>query len=90
VIYPSLCYFFLDPFFLDLSFSSLLLPIYNADTDKQKILKENKDKSGIYMFKNLINGKKYVGSSENLKRRLAEYLNVASFALEQAQLFNAF
>jgi hypothetical protein len=42
------------------------------------------------MFKNLINGKRYVGSSSNLSRRFTEYLNVASFALEQAQLFNAY
>jgi hypothetical protein len=31
VVYPSLCYFFLDP-----TFSSLLLPIYNANTDRKK------------------------------------------------------
>jgi group I intron endonuclease len=28
------------------------------------------------MWKNLINGKRYVGSSDNLKRRFSEYLNV--------------
>jgi group I intron endonuclease len=27
------------------------------------------------MFKNLINGKKYVGSSENLRRRFLEYFD---------------
>jgi hypothetical protein len=65
--------------FTDLSDSSiegLLIPIYNADTDKQKILKENKGKSGVYMLTNLINGKRYVGSSENLSRRFTEYLNI--------------
>jgi hypothetical protein len=50
----------------DSSFYCTLLPIYNADTDKQKIIKENKGKSGIYMWMNLINGKRYVGSSDNL------------------------
>jgi hypothetical protein len=34
----------------------------NADTDKLKICLDNKGKSGIYCFSNLINGKKYVGS----------------------------
>jgi hypothetical protein len=31
------------------SICCLLLPVYNAYTDKLKILKENKGKSGIYM-----------------------------------------
>jgi hypothetical protein len=59
----------LSSFGIDPSFSSLLLPIYNAKTDRKQILQDNKDKSGIYMFKNLINGKQYVGSSNNLRRR---------------------
>jgi hypothetical protein len=41
----------------------------NAEADKAQILEENKDKSGIYCFKYLKNGKKYVGSSINLKIR---------------------
>ena len=44
-----------------------------------KILNTNtdflKNKSGIYLITNLINGKTYVGSSVNLERRLNEYLN---------------
>lgn len=47
----------------------------NVDKEKLKILKENQNKSGIYMWKNLINGKKYVGSSENLKIRFLQYFN---------------
>jgi group I intron endonuclease len=48
----------------------------NVDKEKLKILKENKNKSGIYMFKNLINNKKYVGSSENLRIRFRQYFNI--------------
>jgi predicted GIY-YIG superfamily endonuclease len=58
--------------------SCLLLsvyPIYNAGRDKIIILSNNKGKSGIYMFKNLINGKQYIGSSENLRRRFYEYFS---------------
>lgn len=33
------------------------------------------NKVGVYQLVNLINGKTYVGSSVNLKRRLIEYLN---------------
>ena len=47
----------------------------NTEADKDKILKENNNKSGIYMFKNSINGKRYIGSSENLNRRFGEYFN---------------
>lgn len=47
----------------------------NVDLEKLNILKENIKKSGIYMFTNLIDGKRYIGSSENLSRRFSEYLN---------------
>jgi hypothetical protein len=48
-------------------------PACNVYTDKSKILKDNKNKSGIYLIRNLTNGKKYVGSSENLSHRLSFY-----------------
>ena len=48
----------------------------NADVEKLRILTENRDKSGVYMWTNLINGKRYIGSSVNLKRRFLEYYNV--------------
>ena len=47
------------------------LPKYqNAEVDKDKILKENKDKSGIYLWTNTINGKQYIGSAIDLSDRL--------------------
>jgi group I intron endonuclease len=46
-----------------------------AGAGKAQILSENKNKSGIYMFSNLINGKRYIGSSDNLNRRFSEYFN---------------
>jgi excinuclease UvrABC nuclease subunit len=49
---------------------------YNAYTDKFQILSENKNKSGIYCFNNFINGKQYIGSSDNLRRRFMEYFNI--------------
>jgi len=48
----------------------------NVDKEKLKILKENINKSGIYMWKNLTNDKRYIGSSNNLKIRFSRYLNV--------------
>jgi len=50
----------------------------NSDTDKVQILKDNQKKSGVYMFTNLTNGKKYIGSSVNLSRRFYAYFNVCS------------
>jgi len=47
----------------------------NADIQKEFILKENKDKSGIYCWTNKINGKSYVGSSVDLYLRFLKYFN---------------
>lgn len=40
-----------------------------------KILRDNKDKCGIYLLTNNINNKIYVGSSVNLSRRFLKYFN---------------
>jgi len=48
----------------------------NADIDKFAILKDNKDKIGIYRWFNLDTGKSYVGSSRNLSARFRQYFNV--------------
>ena len=68
------CFDFLNSFYL-LS----LVPIVptksysNAEADKVTILKENKNKSGIYKWKNNINGKQYIGSAIELSNRLSDY-----------------
>nr|YP_009568430.1 hypothetical protein [Drechslerella brochopaga]QBL02512.1 hypothetical protein [Drechslerella brochopaga] len=50
----------------------------NADTQKLQILNENKNKSGIYQWKNIETGKTYVGSSTNLSKRLSIYYSLLS------------
>jgi hypothetical protein len=45
----------------------------NADKNKALLLKENKNKTGIYRGVNLINGKSYIGSAFNLKERFISY-----------------
>lgn len=48
----------------------------NADTQKFDIIKENRDKSGIYCWTNKKTGFSYVGSSIDLARRFRDYFNV--------------
>ncbi len=45
----------------------------NPDIQKDQIYSENKGKSGIYRWKNQINGKSYLGSSVDLYKRLKIY-----------------
>jgi hypothetical protein len=47
----------------------------NLKEDRSIILKDQKDKSGIYCLINKINGHTYVGSSINLASRMKNYLN---------------
>jgi len=63
--------FYMNPVLL-----AAIIPIKsysNVSVDKSKILEENKNKSGIYMWTNLINGKCYIGSAVNLSNRLSNY-----------------
>ena len=67
-------------FYLNYSIIQLsIIPIIkynNADTQKLDILKDNKGKSGIYCWINSSNGKSYVGSSQNIARRLKQYYSI--------------
>lgn len=80
--YKFICILFLCS---DISWDFMLLnslipiKIYdNAGADKSRILKENKELSGVYCFTNLINGNQYIGSSGSLKRRFDEYFRISS------------
>jgi len=62
-----------------------------------KIILQNNlslNKSGVYLITNLINGKKYVGSSSVIQRRLNEYLNIQYITRNlkkgKSKLLNAF
>lgn len=48
----------------------------NSDTQKESILNDNKNKSGIYCWTHIESGKKYVGSSVDLYRRFTQYYNI--------------
>ena len=46
---------------------------YNLEDDKALLLKDNKDKCGIYRLINRINNKSYIGSANNLRTRFYVY-----------------
>lgn len=52
--------------------------VYYSNTDilKVQILKDNKDKSGIYRWINLITGESYIGSSKSLSNRFSKYYSI--------------
>ena len=54
--------------------SKIEVTYYNVESIKSQIIKENKNKSGVYIWTNLLSGKIYVGSSGNLAIRLKNYL----------------
>ncbi len=56
----------------DLNYSTAS-PIYNFLNDRNTLLKEYRNKSGIYLIHININGKNYIGSGKDLGKRLATY-----------------
>jgi len=57
----------------------------NADLLKLEIFNENRNKSGIYMWKNNNNDKFYIGSSVDLKRRFTSYFNL-NYLVKESRL----
>ena len=53
--------------------STTASPVYNLLKDRENILKEYRNKSGIYLIHNNVSGKEYVGSGMDLGKRLATY-----------------
>ncbi len=50
----------------------------NADFYKLRIYKDNRNKSGIYRWTNLITGKSYAGSAKSLSDRLKIYYSLSA------------
>lgn len=49
----------------------------DAYLNKTMILKDNKNKAGIYRWVNKVNGNTYIGSSTNLRYRLSQYYRLS-------------
>ena len=58
---------------LDISKVSAVIVYNDAETDKSKILSDNKGLSRIYQWKHLETGKVYIGSAVDLSNRLESY-----------------
>jgi group I intron endonuclease len=61
----------------------------NFDTDKVRILSENRNKQGIYCFTNKINGKIYIGSSINLTTRFYKYYHIDNLMQRNTPIYSA-
>jgi len=67
-----------EHFCIDSFLLCIIIPIKiysNAEADKSTILSDNRNKTGIYMWKNTINDKRYIGSSVDLSNRLSFYFS---------------
>nr|YP_010835447.1 hypothetical protein QLP32_mgp14 [Perenniporia fraxinea]WFS78680.1 hypothetical protein [Perenniporia fraxinea] len=49
----------------------------NFKGDREQLIKDQKEKTGVYCLVNLINGHIYIGSSTNLALRMRNYLNTS-------------
>lgn len=56
---------------------------------KQSIVKDNKLKSGVYRWTNNVNGKSYIGSSQNLGIRLQEYYGKSLVNTKNSLIYKA-
>lgn len=54
-----------------------VIKLYENATLKKQIIDENKNKSGIYLFTNLLNKDKYVGQSGDLAKRFTKYFTLS-------------
>lgn len=69
--------------------NTIVIPIItymNLSKNKSIILKENRRKSGIYRWNNLITGKSYIGSSIDLGHRFSQYYSLAHLKQKESSI----
>jgi hypothetical protein len=76
-------------FFSSSSIQNLAATYDNIELHKDQILKENKDKSGIYRLTNLVNQKPYIGSSVDLRKRFHVYYSTARLSTSNMAIYKA-
>lgn len=66
------------------------LVVYNdVSLEKASILKNNKGKSGVYRWTNLVNSKTYVGSANDLRSRFWVYFSFRRLASSRMPIYKA-
>jgi len=66
-----------------------LITYSNCDIEKDRILKENKNKAVVYRLTNNINKKSYIGSSVNFSVRLYKHYSVKHLMKHNTAIHNA-
>jgi len=61
----------------------------NCDLEKDRILKENRNKAVVYRWTNNVNQKTYIGSSVNFSVRLYKYYSVKHLMKDNTIIHNA-
>jgi hypothetical protein len=61
----------------------------NAYDMRKELYKENKDKSGIYMFTNKLTNDIYIGQSINLANRFKNYFNISYLKHKESLVFSS-
>lgn len=61
----------------------------NCKLQKSQILQENKNKSGIYRWTNLLKGNSYIGSSKNIRNRLYSYYSESTLKRSESLIYKA-
>jgi len=71
-------------------FCNLSIIIYtNVETDKSRILSDNKGLSGVYMWKHEESGKIYIGSAVDLSKRFSLYFSKSYLEKNKSYINNA-
>src|SRR5215475_4777153 len=68
---------------------SPLLRYDHAEFHKKTIFKENTNKCFVYRWINKINGKEYLGSTSNSKKRLRAYYDLSTLNLFNMPIYKA-
>nr|YP_009072316.1 GIY-YIG endonuclease [Sclerotinia borealis]AHX82981.1 GIY-YIG endonuclease [Sclerotinia borealis] len=66
-----------------------LISYFNCELEKDRILKENRNKAVVYRWINNVNKKTYVGSSVNFSVRLYKYYSVKHLMKHNTAIHNA-
>src|SRR5690606_28603573 len=86
---PNILFSLFPSSFQDGLLAAYVIVYSNAETDKSKILSDNKGKAGIYLWTHKESGKKYIGSAVDLSKRLKDYFSPSYLKRAKNYICNA-